>query len=334
MEYLGSKDTNVNSFFEDLKNRIIILSESAWDNRLLWADVQNWLNNFTGLTGESIEIEQLHALYILSQFLYFGSRQIRVLLQSLYRDLFIIPLIQEIRMMNNDTRDISIIKKILNRELRKTKFLGIGNPSESGIHLLYYFRQENYLPKKSFIDVSEIITMEKSNVDTYKIVLSYPNISRYVFIDDICGNGNTAIKYSKKTLAKIMNFDKTIKFYYLTLVGTTSGLESVRKHSVFQDNCRAVFELDSTYKILSDKSRYIASCPEFISVKTMEKLVKNYGLNLWAKNPCGFMNSQLILGLHHNIPNNTIPIIWFHNGHNSWVPIFRRYSKSMGYNNE
>ena len=72
---------------EDLKKRILILRETVWERKITWLDVENWLKNFDGKTGHSVEIEQLHALYLLSEFMYFGSNEIRVLLKALFRDL-------------------------------------------------------------------------------------------------------------------------------------------------------------------------------------------------------------------------------------------------------
>ena len=141
--------------YENLKRRILTLSNEVWDGYPKWSDVENWLTNFNGLTKNTVEVEQLHALFILSEFLYFGSRQIRVLLQAMYRDHFIIPLVEKIKNKYH-TKDINEINKYLIKEIELTRFLGIGNPSESGIHLLYYFRQENVLPSSLFCDIATV----------------------------------------------------------------------------------------------------------------------------------------------------------------------------------
>jgi hypothetical protein len=48
----------------------------------------------------------------------------------------------------------------------------MGNPAESGTHLLYYFRQVNNINKDLFIDQS-------------KVDLSDTQIKRYIYIDDM-----------------------------------------------------------------------------------------------------------------------------------------------------
>lgn len=32
--------------------------------------------------------------------------------------------------------------------------------------------------------------------------------------------------------------------------------------------------------------------------------------------------------MHHNTPDNTLPIIWFDEDKSMWTPIFRRYNKN------
>jgi len=315
-------------YFDKLKSRILTLADWAWEGYPLWPNINNWLQNFKGLTGNTIEQEQIHALFILSEFLFFGSKQIRALLHALFRDHFLIPLIQKIRENNDNTRDLNKINDILKKEIGITRFLGIGDPSESGGHLLYFFRQENNLPPSIFWEKLNILKTIKDTKGKLVTELTDPEISRYVFIDDMCGTGKKIITHLKKLLSEINIIDNKIEFYYLTLFGTVSGLERIRKETLFKENCTAIFELDTTYRLLSNNSRYIGNCPKIINKNIIFKIVKHYGIKLWRKFPCGYGNSQLILGMHHNIPNNTIPIIWYEDENNTWTPIFKRYVKA------
>jgi len=313
-----------------LKKRILTLSTEVWEGYPNWDDVENWLNNFNGLTENSIEDERLNALFILSEFLYFGSRQIRAMLKAMYRDHFIIPLIQKIRNTNNNTRDINLINTLLKKEIELTRFLGIGNPSESGIHLLYYFRQENELHPSLFCDIATVLTIKEDENKKLFAELSNPEVKRYIFIDDMCGTGKTAKKYSDNFLLNIKNVNPNIEFHYLSLFGTSSGIIEVKQNTVFKENCYALFELDDSYKILSMNSRYFANCPKAINKDIVNNIIKIYGLSIWKEHPHGYGDSQLVLGMHHNIPNNTIPIIWWESDNDAWTPIFRRYKKSKG----
>ena len=133
-----------------LRARITVLSDRVWENRNQWPQVEAWLANFDGRAGFDPEVEQLHALFLLSQFLFIGGAETRVLLQSVYRDLYLIPLIQDVRASLGGCREPIIVEAAVNEALAKTRFLGVGNPSESGVHLLYFFRQENRLSKDVF----------------------------------------------------------------------------------------------------------------------------------------------------------------------------------------
>ena len=155
-------DTQQNDW-ELLRKRILVLNEKAWDGRLSWPVVKKWLENFNGAAGIEASTERLHALYLLSQMMYFGGREIRVLLRALYSELIFIPIIQKIRNKYENTRDTTRIKIEAEKELGMTRFLGVGNPSESGVHLLYYFRQENRIPKDHFLYAATIFS--RKNVD-------------------------------------------------------------------------------------------------------------------------------------------------------------------------
>src|SRR6266542_267271 len=166
---------------QDLFDKIIVLNETAWENNVERPKIDSWLKNFKNAK------ERIHALYLLSQFMYFGSRPVRNLLVSLYRDLYKYRKIQRIRKNNADSIDTVLINSIFEKQLKRTRFLGIGNPSESGPHLLYYFRQENRLPKNLFINTHEIF---RRNRKGQTVRLKSPNVYHYVFLDDFCGSGS------------------------------------------------------------------------------------------------------------------------------------------------
>lgn len=317
----------VPSTFDYLKKRITILNERSWEGRINQNIIDDWLGNFDGKSGLSVDVEQLHALYLLAQFMYFGNREIRVLLRSIYNDLFLAPLVQEVRSKTGYTRDTAVLERGVINELKKTRFLGVGNPSESGAHLLYYFRQENKLSKGFFLDTAQILKRDPLHGGRD---LRYPAVERYVFVDDVCGSGETAIRYSTDFLTEIIAINPNIKAYYFCLFSTAEGMQRVRDHSIFKENCGAIFELDKTYSCLEDESRYFKTCPQDISRDHARKVAASYGALLWPSHPLGYENSQMLLGFPHNTPDNTLPMIWMEKENGAgiqWVPAFRRYPK-------
>lgn len=327
---LGDQDDQTaDDVFEELKNRIIVLNARVWENRIDWQLVERWLANFDGSSGFAPYVEKLHALFLLSQFLYFGSIEIRVLLRALYRDLFLVPAIQEVRSINGGTRDELLIERGLQTIFSTTRFLGVGTPSESGVHLLYYFRQENRLRKSQFLDTAQILERDEGSPLGRRI--RYADVKRYIFVDDVCGSGETAYNYSKDHLEDIRRLDPEAQFFYYSMFAKKDGLELIRKHTAFRNNVAAVFEFDESYKCLSPSSRYLRVVPPQIDPDTVRRISTFYGARLLPADPTGFDDGQMLIGFHHNTPDNTLPIIWMDPENDSpvpWCAIFRRYPKA------
>lgn len=325
-------------FKDELYKKVKVLNETTWEHRANRPSIDQWLENFKDSK------EKVHALYLLSQFMYFGSLQMRELLKSLYRDLYKHPIIEEIRKINGDTVDNVLIRSKFKEVESNTRFLGIGNPSESGTHLLYFFRQENKLRNGLFINTHEIF---KNDITTGGIVLADPSISHYVFIDDFCGSGTQAINYSQRVIHLIKKLHPAVQTSYLMLFSTKDGKEQVKANTLFT-NVDAVVELDPSFKCFDTDSRYFKNAPVHID-KTFSqlmcethgrKLIKNMYTELGYVEPdltsaierdkLGYKDSQLLLGFHHNTPDNTLPVIWYDENSILWYPAFKRYNKIYG----
>lgn len=325
---------------ENLKAKIKILNETLWDNRALNPSIEKWLSNF------STDKEKLHALYLLSKFMYFGAVPMRNLLKSLYRDLFRYPLIESIRRNNKNTLDSDLIENKFKEEERNTMFLGVGNPSESGAHLLYFFRQENKLSKKMFVYTDEILDRSKA-----PIRLRFPKVKHYVFIDDFCGSGSQATSDNiiKRCVSELKNLSTDVKISYLMLFATSTGIKNV-KDSRLYDRVEAVIELDDTYKCFDANSRifpqregaifdkeftrefcYRHGRPLFYSINQKEGFTGNELEQKSDSAALGWGDCQLLLGFFHNTPDNTLPIIWYDEEDIDWFPIFKRYNKKYNF---
>ncbi len=312
--------------FDELKTKILTLNNYLWEGRNKWPQIEAWLANFTGEVT-SKETEQLHALYILSQFIYFGSREMRELLRALYRDLVAYPLLQEIRSSLGGVRDLARIEEHYRKELQATRFFGVGNPSESGTHLLYFFRQENGLPKSLFWETHKIFLREPLPGGSSQERLRDPGLKRYIFIDDLCGSGDQARNYSSDLLERLLVLDPSAQVCYYALFATGAGLESVRTNTRFTRSA-AVFELDRSYKVFEENSRFYSELPTGLTKDLFLKMAEHYGKKLCPTYALGWRDSQLLIGFHHNTPDNTLPIIWYGEADGvPWTPIFRRYPK-------
>jgi hypothetical protein len=319
-------------FYDRLNNKIQVYYQTIWKEKWREGIEQEWLNNFNDIDEEKLEKERINMLYLLSKFMYFGNNELRQLLISLYRDLFKYPIIASIRKANGDTIDTEFINTKFIEELKSTRFLGIGNPSESGVHMLYYFRQECKLSKKYFINTSDIFTTSKISEQlsdltsrTYlKSEINDRTIKRYVFIDDFCGSGSQATQYLKQLVENIKFENANIEVHYLMIFGTEYGINEVRKLGLF-NTVEAVFTIDETFKAFSDNSRYFKNPPDETIDRDFSKATAlKYGIKLFNP-PLGYGNCELLLGLYHNTPDNSLPIFW--SEQDEWNPIFKRYHK-------
>jgi hypothetical protein len=309
--------------FDQLVQKIKILNEEAWEHRVPWPKIQQWLENFANAGAGDSTTQQLHALFLLSKFMYFGSREMRELLRSVFRDLYKYPVVEGLRKRNGDTIDTAFLDTAFQEELEKTRFLGVGNPSESGTHLLYYFRQENALRSELFINAYEVFARAGSITP---VQLRDPTITRYVFIDDFCGSGDQALQYSRSIIEDIKRLNPNIQTSYYVLFAMERGLEQVRANTKF-DRVEAVFELDDTFKCFGAESRFFKNQPSEITRDFAQAVCRYYGTYLYAGHPLGYRDGQLLLGFFHNTPDNTLPVIWSSGATFAWVPIFRRYPK-------
>lgn len=318
---------------DHLLRKIKVLNETIWEHKASEQQIKDWLKNFE-MIDDSAGTEQnmLGALYLLSQFSYYGNREMRALLKVLYRDLYKYPIIEKIRKRNHDTLDNQLINTSFLEEQNSTRFLSIGNPSESSAHLLYYFRQENALSKDLFINGHNVFASETSS-ERKTLRIRSSSIRHYVFLDDFCGSGDQAIENSEEIVKPLKEeaarTDTSINVAYYSLFATSQGISRVRSESDY-DKIQSVFELDDTYKCFGKCSRYFARGYENIDKDSIHYMCRIYGSGLNAQHPLGYKDGQLLIGFSHNTPDNTLPIFWYNEPvRPDWAPMFRRYSKTQ-----
>jgi hypothetical protein len=326
---------------QKLEQKILNYYQTIWQDAYIKGDTyKKWLENFDDDNDDIQEQQHLQMLYLLSKFMYFGHLQIRELLRALFRDLVKYPIIEQIRRSNKNSLDMDYINHQFREELNKTRLLGVGNPSESGIHLLYYLRQEWNLEKDLFIDRSEMLTMkekskqsENENQETHQAERQrywiserkYPEVKRYIFIDDFCGSGSQVIKYLTNHLKNFKTEYPDIEISYLVLFGTEQGIQKVKEAKIF-DRVEAVTTLDKTFKAFDWESRYFKNVPDDIDRNKAHNIAIQYGKQIHKEAPIGHEEGQLLIGFFHNTPDNTLPIFWAEN--EDWQPVFKRYGKN------
>jgi len=301
-----------------LRKKIRRLSETVWEGRAKGAEIQDWLATFSSHNARGVD-EHLHMLHLLSNFLYFGIREVRELLRALFQHLCQRPLIFSIRRAHSDTIDIDLIEQQLSKAIARTRFLAVGNPSESGQHLLYYFRQENNLSADYFPNQFELPGFPGASASH-----GPHSVDRYIFIDDICGSGQQIELFSKQVIAPLSRAHPNAELSYTPIFATTEGLHYARHNAGFT-NVNCLMELDDSFKCFSHNSRFYDN--EALRNEG-EEICRRYGSVLYARHPLGYRNCQLAIGFNHNTPDNTLPVFWAESELlPTWSPIFRRYTK-------
>ena len=116
------------------------------------------------------------------------------------------------------------------------------------------------------------------------------------------------------------------KWYYLALVATRNGIERTKDETGFEIICPQI--LDNEYRVFHDRSLIF---PEADLRKIAKEVFEEYGRKLAGRNHAlGYQNSQSLLGFHHNIPDNTLPVIWSEEvwrESQRWQPLFKRIQK-------
>ena len=311
--------------FDSLYSKVMNLNELLWERRANGPTVRKWLDNFSGKCL-SPERERHHGIYLLSKFLFFGHKEVRELLRAMYEDLFKSRLSMKIRERQEDRDDFDSVRAEFSNELRRTRFLGLGNPAESGTHILYDFRIINRLPVSSFANPHDPFS---GRLDDPATVWD-KSVHRLIFLDDFCGSGSQGLQMGTKYVPMMRDVARNtgidIEAWYLTLLGTTRGLGRVKSSDLF-DHVEAVSELDDTYRAYGDESQIFRGAPPEITQGESLRVAREYGYRLVPFQPLGYEDCQLLIGFHHNVPDNTLPIMSREGTNFAWYPIFPRAEK-------
>lgn len=281
-----------------LKRIIWNTSVVAWSNVITVQNVNLWLENFTGKYFQNVENERKLALWLLAHFVYYTYDDVRALCKVLFNRIIHEKIL--------DMEEGDSIESVICELTEETLFIGLGNNSESGNNLLYYFRQENRLPKSCF---------------EYDLKKQYKNL---IYIDDITMSGSQAVQYIESRKFDINNI------YAGFLIATDVAIKCLN-NSQKKIKTVSTMLLDSRDKVFSEES-YVFSGKEVKAIKTAAKeFCEVYGkvaiehdgyMSTW---PLGFADGQYILGFEYNTPDNTLPIFW--GTSNGWHPLFKRYQK-------
>ena len=279
--------------------RIVLDTASiAWNKIIGKNKIDLWLRNFDGRFFGDKNIEQTIALWLLSNFTFYTQQDIRALCKELFS--------QFVHIILKEYKQIDDIGSTIQRVLKNSVFLGLGNESESGQNILYYFRQENNLSKQYFEQTRGV------------------EIDNIICIDDVAISGAQATRYIKN-----LNFrEKKIYFASLLITEQAERKFEERKLAVKVISAMRLSEDDRAF---TENSHLFSYEPLKKFALVIKEFCKYYGKIASDEYedmkgcPLGYDDGQYLIGFEHNTPNNTLPIFWGES--NQWNPIFKRYEK-------
>jgi hypothetical protein len=142
----------------------------------------------------------------------------------------------------------------------------------------------------------------------------------------MCGSGHQAQEYSRDIVCELKQIAPAIRTAYYVLFATSRALTNIRANTLFDDvNC--IFDLDPSFACFGDLSRFYTKDDAKIDRGIARQIFEHYGKELWPDHPLGYGDCQLLIGFHHNTPDNTLPIIWYDEPGSPWHAMFKRYPK-------
>jgi hypothetical protein len=279
---------------KDLKRQIMHTSAIVWQsNALTEKEINKWLNNFQGERFLEEE-ERILALWLLNHFVFYNEQEMRHLCRLMYKDFMHNKLLA-----STNKNDLIIA---INSISSSYKFHYLGKPSESGSYILYYFRQENFLPMKYFFKHLDI----EKDVD-----------NNIIFIDDVTLTEDEDSQAFRFFSTLKPHNEKRILLTFVANKNTIAKLNTINVEVISpiiledRDKC-----FDANSEIFAHHKYHMNSC---------KNMVLHYGKKLEPKHPLGFKDAQLMFGFFYNTPDNTMPIFW--SEINNWYPIVKRYDK-------
>jgi hypothetical protein len=296
------------------RSRIKSLSEAVWEGHAKEQIIQDWLGGFVGEVCDS-ELERYYGLCLLQQFIYFGKAEIDALLYAMFRDHILYPQVQRCLDINPSLDDFGI-RQSLENAVGRMKIVPVGDVSESAAMLTYRLRQEAGLPPdaiKTVVEVLEALSKHPGSID------------HVVLTDDFLGTGNQLCEKHADQVAKLKSLG--VRVEYVALVAMQRGVDNVRRGNLF-DDVTPVILLDRSYSLSELPCVLLDEIEKSLPLTRLEclRVVENYGAKLYP-NPLGYENCGVMIGFHHNTPDNALPLFWKKSKTHKWTPVFERKAK-------
>ncbi len=179
-------------------------------------------------------------------------------------------------------------------------FVPLGGVAKSGSLVSCFYRIENGIPMKRFLDYSGLA---KSDLENGAVVL----------LDDFLATGHQAA-LEWKNLTKIAKIPASCRVLLATLVSCEAGESYIEE--------RTDIKVLGALRLTHADEPLESTCDLFRSEEEMAQarnILRKYGEKLAPKNPFGHSGSGLLLGFAETTPVNSLPIFWSRTA--NWIPL-------------
>lgn len=268
----------------------------VWTSLTPKLDHQGWLNNFK-------DSERDYALSILSSFFFFNEKMCDDLLKYSFENIFI-----------EDANNASLWE-----DLKNFGYFTTIDKDHNGTASGYIYLRKT----KHVLGISQTRILVKQDVIEK---LQAKQIKYLIFVDDFLGSGEQFIeaweykdpsKGHNISYADLLKDNADVKVFFLPGLACRKGMKKITDEyeyiSIFAGNI-----LDEKYNIFHKDTHLIPeSQKQNISDVVMEAS-NRAGIINWK----GWGDLGLTIAFHHNIPDGSLPLLWW--SHNNWQPLMER----------
>jgi hypothetical protein len=174
---------------------------------------------------------------------------------------------------------------------------------ESGDLMISAFRQAMGMKQRQynelFIHPSDLVAQKLRGEDTV------------VLVDDFSGSGKQACDSWNDLFRELVGGVGTV--YLMVVAATTAAQDAIRDKTELEVLCH--------YNLGDSDNLFAEACDHFSEAEKATILARC--TKHFADEPRGYGDCGLLFVLHHDCPNNSIPLLHKHSK-NSWVPLFAR----------
>lgn len=190
----------------------------------------------------------------------------------------------------------------------------LGGSGASGSSFAYTYRQANSISGTNMIEAGNLVGR----------LMSRPNVSTVVLVDDFIGSGGTAIKALKPLAARVgeLAARPPVQWFLFAVAGLETGVEAMsesdeaRRLGLTVELAHPISQADLPFSSAS------TVFPEFEEREAAKRVLQKYAKRTGARWPLGFGGDATPIVFPENCPNNGPSVLWSDTG--DWHPLFLR----------